>query len=101
MKSIIEHLGTQEFPRIRFGIGRPPGRMDPAAFVLLPFKAVEESLVVETIDRVVRALSTWLTDGIENTMNWHNGSSEEIEQRQRSAANASLTGESDDNTVTD
>ena len=101
MKSIIEHLGTQEFPRIRFGIGRPPGKMDPAAYVLLPFKADEEILVAETIDRVNRAILTWLTDDIENTMNWHNGSPEEIEQRQRSAARASITGTSEENTVTD
>jgi hypothetical protein len=35
MRSIIERLGTQAFPRLRVGIGRPPGRMDPAAYVLL------------------------------------------------------------------
>ena len=83
MKSIIERLGTQDFPRIRFGIGRPPGRMDPAAYVLLPFKADEEILVVETVERVIKAVTTWLSDGIENAMNWHNGSTEEVEQRQR------------------
>jgi PTH1 family peptidyl-tRNA hydrolase len=33
-RSIIEHLGTKEYPRVRIGIGRPPGRMDPADFVL-------------------------------------------------------------------
>ena len=83
MKSIIQHLGTQEFPRIRFGIGRPPGRMDPAAYVLLPFKAEEEILVLETLQRVIKAITTWLSDGIENAMNWHNGSAEEVEERQR------------------
>lgn len=101
MKSIIEHLGTQEFPRIRFGIGRPPGKMDPAAYVLLPFKADEEILVVETIDRVSRAILTWLSDGIENTMNWHNGSAEEIEQRQRNATRSASNGASNENTVID
>jgi len=85
MKSIIAHMGTQEFPRIRFGIGRPPGRMDPAAYVLLPFKADEEILVIETIERIQKAIATWLSDGIENAMNWHNGSAEEVEQRQRRA----------------
>src|SRR4051812_42113754 len=44
IKSIIDHLGSPEFARIRIGIGRPPGRMDAAAYVLQDFsKADEES----------------------------------------------------------
>ena len=85
MKSITQHLGTQDFPRIRFGIGRPPGRMDPAAYVLLPFKAEEESLVIETIDRAVKAIAYWFDHGLDNTMNRYNGSPEEVEQRLRAA----------------
>ncbi len=73
MKSIIDRLGTQEFPRIRFGIGRPPGRMDPADYVLLPFADGDESiLVVETIDRVVQAVEIWLAEGIDAAMNRFN-----------------------------
>src|SRR5574339_299291 len=41
MASTIEQLGTKEFPRLRIGIGRPPGRMDPAAFVLQNFSREE------------------------------------------------------------
>jgi PTH1 family peptidyl-tRNA hydrolase len=82
VKNIIAQLGTQEFPRTRFGIGRPPGRMDPAAYVLLPFKSDEEILVIETVQRVINAMATWLSDGIDNAMNQHNGSAEEVEQRQ-------------------
>ena len=37
LKSISQHLGTRDYIRLRFGIGRPPGRQDPAAFVLKPF----------------------------------------------------------------
>ncbi|HRF95631.1 MAG TPA: aminoacyl-tRNA hydrolase, partial [Aggregatilineales bacterium] len=37
VKSIIQHLGTQDFARVRCGIGRPPGRLDPAVYVLQPF----------------------------------------------------------------
>ena len=39
IKSIAQHLGTQEFHRAKVGIGRPPGRMDPAAYVLPDFQS--------------------------------------------------------------
>ena len=41
MASTIEQLGTQDFPRLRIGIGRPPGRMDPSAYVLQGFSRDE------------------------------------------------------------
>src|SRR5262245_59967906 len=47
LKSIIEHRGTQEFARLRVGLGRPPGRMDPADYVLQDFDKSEAILVVE------------------------------------------------------
>lgn len=87
MISIIERLGTQEFSRIRVGIGRPPGRMDPADYVLLPFHEGDESiLVAETIDRVVQAVQSWLTDGIEITMNRHNHNNGSKEHKVRAKA---------------
>src|SRR5438552_1736530 len=54
LKSIIEHLGTPEFARMRVGIGRPPGRMDPAAYVLQDFDKSNAILLIETLDRVVK-----------------------------------------------
>lgn len=60
--------------------------MDPAAYVLLPFTNDEEILVIETVQRVINAIAAWLSDGIENAMNWHNGSAEEVEQRQLRAS---------------
>jgi PTH1 family peptidyl-tRNA hydrolase len=73
LRSIIQHLGTQEFARIRFGIGRPPGRMAPAAYVLQDFAKSEADLVDETMRRTLKAIETWLTDGIETSMNRYNG----------------------------
>ncbi len=73
LKSVISHLGTQEFARVRFGIGRPPGRMDAAAYVLRSFDKAELPLVEETIGRAVSALETWLRDGIELAMTRYNG----------------------------
>ncbi len=72
MKSIIGRLGGNQFPRLRVGVGRPPGRMDPAAYVLQDFSADEEALMAQVRDRAVRALETWLTDGIDAAMNAFN-----------------------------
>ncbi len=72
MKSIIKRLGGNRFPRLRVGIGRPPGRMDPAAYVLQDFSADEESLMVQVRDRAVQALETWLNSGIDAAMNAFN-----------------------------
>ena len=71
MKSIINHLGN-EFPRLRLGIGRPPGRMPPAAYVLQDFGKEDEPIVVELIDTAVKAVTTFLTDGINLAMSRHN-----------------------------
>ncbi|MCI0711028.1 MAG: aminoacyl-tRNA hydrolase [Chloroflexi bacterium] len=87
MKSIIQQLGNnQNFPRIRFGVGRPPGKMEPAAYVLRPFSPNEESLVIETIERAIKAIKAWLTDGIDTAMNLHNGTAEDVAERQRRLA---------------
>lgn len=72
MRSIIEHLGGQGFPRLRIGIGRPPGRMDPAAYVLQDFSAEEEPLLEETLERAVAAIETWLREGIQVAMDRYN-----------------------------
>jgi PTH1 family peptidyl-tRNA hydrolase len=72
MRSIIENWGTRNFPRLRIGIGRPPGQMDPAVYVLQDFSADEESLLEETLERAVAAVETWLCEGIEAAMNQYN-----------------------------
>lgn len=69
MKSIIAHLGTDNFPRLRVGIGRPPGRMNPVDFVLEPFSRSDEELMIETYDRAVAGLEKWLVEDIERVMN--------------------------------
>ncbi len=72
MRSIIEQLGSQDFARLRFGIGRPPGRMDPAAYVLQDFSAEEEPLLEETLERAVAAMETWLCEGVGEAMSQYN-----------------------------
>ncbi len=73
MKSLVNHLG-QGFPRLRLGIGRPVGRMDPAAHVLQDFSAGEEAVVKEILQKAQEAVETFLREGIEMAMTRHNGS---------------------------
>jgi PTH1 family peptidyl-tRNA hydrolase len=73
MKSIINHLG-QDFPRMRLGIGRPPGRMEPADFVLRDFRGQELEVADTLLNDAVLAVETYLTEGIDLAMTKHNGS---------------------------
>ena len=72
MRSIINHIG-QEFPRIRLGIGRPPGRMPVKAYVLQDFGKDELETVEMMLDQTVRAVETMMTDGVELAMSRFNG----------------------------
>lgn len=72
MRSIIEALGTKDFARIRMGIGRPPGGMEPADFVLEPVDEDTEASLLLAINNAVKAIRTILTDGLEIAMNTYN-----------------------------
>ncbi len=73
MQSIIERLGTEEFPRLRIGTGRPPGRMEASDYVLQDFPNDETDLLTDTLDRAVEAVLTFLQYGLERAMNSYNG----------------------------
>lgn len=73
MKSIIAKVGDG-FPRLRLGVGRPPGRMDAAAYVLRDFKADERPIADEMMEAAVAAIESYLSDGIELAMTRHNRS---------------------------
>ncbi len=72
MKSIINQLG-QDFPRLRIGIGRPPGHMEPAAFVLRDFGASEKVIIEEAIEEATSAIETFILIGLEAAMTRYNG----------------------------
>jgi len=72
MRSIIQHLGGNQFARLRIGIGRPPGRMDPAAFVLQDFNRDETAELDALLDRAGQAIDTFLAAGITAAMNQFN-----------------------------
>ena len=73
MASTIEKLGTKDFPRLRLGIGRPPGRMDPKDYVLQDFSRDDAKLLPEILDRATDAALTFVTDGLNKAMNKFNG----------------------------
>lgn len=72
LKSIRRALGTGDFLRVRAGIGRPPGRMDPAAFVLKPFSSAERSALPSFVDRLADATESLVEHGLERTQNHFN-----------------------------
>lgn len=73
LTSIIERLGTQDFPRLRLGIGRPPGRMEAADYVLQDFSVSEKDVLPALLSLASKATLTFLTAGIEQAMNQYNG----------------------------
>ncbi|MBL8103439.1 MAG: aminoacyl-tRNA hydrolase [Anaerolineales bacterium] len=76
MASTIEQLGTKDFPRLRLGIGRPPGRMDAKDYVLQDFSRDDMKLLPEILDRGVDAALTFVTYGLNKAMNKFNGTVE-------------------------
>jgi len=73
LKSIRSHLGTGDYHRVRVGIGRPPGRQDPAAFVLSNFPSAQHQDVALAIDRAADAVETLVADGLAAAQNQFNG----------------------------
>ncbi len=73
MLSIFDKLGTNAIPRLRVGIGRPPGRMDPAGYVLQDFPRSEEELLSMVIAQACEAALAFITTGLEKAMNTYNG----------------------------
>jgi PTH1 family peptidyl-tRNA hydrolase len=73
VQSIIDRLGTDEFPRLRLGTGRPPGRVEASDYVLQDFPAHEADLLNETLNRAVEAVMTFISDGLDKAMNLYNG----------------------------
>jgi PTH1 family peptidyl-tRNA hydrolase len=72
LKSMRRSLGTGEFLRARVGIGRPPGRMDPSAFVLRDFNASERSELPELVQRVADAVAAVMSQGLDRAQSQYN-----------------------------
>lgn len=72
LRSISRSLGSQEYLRVRFGIGRPPGRMDPADYVLRDFAGAERKDLDYHVDRAADAVEALVRDGLETAQNGFN-----------------------------
>ncbi len=69
LRSITQALGTPDYYRVRFGIGRPPGRMDPAVYVLRDFTAAERKDLPFYVDRCADATETLIARGLADAQN--------------------------------
>lgn len=74
LKSIIDVLGTDRFPRLRVGVGPVPEYEDPADFVLKKFNAAERGAMPQIYEAITGSLSKISSEGVEKAMNWTNKS---------------------------
>ena len=74
LESVEQHLATQEFARLRVGIGRKDGAREITDYVLDRFDAAEAALMEKVLGRAADQAECWLDDGIEMAMNRFNGS---------------------------
>ena len=72
IESIIQHIGTQNFPRIRIGVGRPPQNWTVNHHVLSPFTQDDAKIISETLKNLVPATLCIFKEGINNAMNKFN-----------------------------
>lgn len=69
LRSISKSLGTRDYLRVRFGVGRPPGRMDAADYVLKDFSGAERRELGYFVDQCADAVESLATEGLERTQN--------------------------------
>ena len=72
VESTIQQLGSKAFPRLRMGIGQPPGRMDSADYVLQPFDKGDEQFLNEFIARASDAVKCFIVEDLNTAMNRFN-----------------------------
>jgi PTH1 family peptidyl-tRNA hydrolase len=74
LRSMSKSLGSKEYARVRFGIGRPPGRQDPADYVLSDFSAAERKELEFLVDRAADVTEAVVVEGVEWAQNKYHGS---------------------------
>jgi PTH1 family peptidyl-tRNA hydrolase len=79
LESIEQHLGTNEFARLRLGIGRKDGAREITDYVLGRFSSTEAALMEKVLNRAVGQMECWLDDGIEKAMQL-NGSVKQLNE---------------------
>lgn len=72
MRSIIAAVATQDFPRLRLGVGRPPPGWDPIDHVLTPFARDEQPVIGAAVQAAADAVECWIEEGVTEAMNRFN-----------------------------
>ncbi len=72
MEDVIRKLQTEEFPRLRLGIGPPPAAWDPADFVLARFSREELPVIEEAVSKAAEAVVVWIREGLTASMSRFN-----------------------------
>lgn len=85
LKDVIARLGTDQFPRLRVGIGSD-SRMDSADYVLSRFSADEQSVIDQAVRTAVQAVLCWVGEGIEAAMNRYNAKADSGEGEKNSGS---------------
>lgn len=80
MKSIIAHLGSQDFPRLRIGIGKSDGKKETISHVLGKFAPTETQVIAEILYTSVKAIEFSFKEGIEKSMSRYNGFAVDVEK---------------------
>lgn len=78
MKSIISHLGSQDFPRLRIGIGKSTPEKETISHVLGRFSEAENKVMQEVLQLVLEMVALSLKEGVEKAMSIYNGRSIEV-----------------------
>ncbi|MEU8181759.1 aminoacyl-tRNA hydrolase [Micromonospora sp. NPDC049044] len=73
LRSMSKSLGTKDYARVRFGVGRPPGRQDPADYVLSDFGTAERKELDFLVDRAADVVESVIVKGVEPTQNLYHG----------------------------
>jgi len=102
IKDIINRLGTNEFPRLRVGIGRPPGGWDTADYVLGKVDSGDKPFVEKSIQDAADAVEFWVKHGITDAMNRFNADPDaKPKQKKKKVSEASVDGDVPDKRKTE